>query len=199
MDGNERTLDLEPSKHPYFLHMPVWRPPGFMIGKPPSPDFGDAKAHVYWYVPPDIRQTLGLSAGDQARILDTTAMPNLPTFARAIAKIAYCHAVYIYGLGGFRPLMLPDIILGRCPDIPFLVGSDPGTPPAPDPRKVLHLIHRTDVNYKRLHLITMRIRLFAHSGTEDNGMPFYEVIVGAKGKTHWRSRPLPQLPKVIAL
>jgi hypothetical protein len=46
IDGSERVFDLEPSKHPYFLHMPVWRPPGFMIGKPPSPDFGDAKAHV---------------------------------------------------------------------------------------------------------------------------------------------------------
>lgn len=199
IDGNERVVDLEPHNHPYFLHMPVWRPPRAMLGDPPSSDFGDAKAHVYWYVPPDIRQTLGLRAGDLARIRDATPMPNLSTFARAIAKIAYCHAVYAFGLGGFRPLMLPDIILGRSPNIPFLVGSDVGDPPPPDPRKVMHLIQRTELRYKRLRLITMRLRLFAHSGTHDHGMPFYEVIVGSEGRTNWRPRPTPALPNVIAL
>jgi hypothetical protein len=179
--------------------MPVWRPPGLMLGDQPSSDFGEEKAHVYWYVPPDIRETLRLSGGDLARIRDTTPMPNLPTFARAIAKIAYCHAVYVFGHGGFRPLMLPDIILGRSPNIPFLVGSDAGYPPPPDPHKVMHLIHRTELRYRRLRLITVRIRLFAHSGTLDRGMPFYEVIVGSEGRTNWRPRRTPYLPRVITL
>jgi hypothetical protein len=125
-----------------------------MIGKPPSPDFGDAKAHVFWFVPADIRQTLGMSSDDVVRIRDTTPMPNLPTFARAIAKIAYCHAVYVYGLGGFRRLAIPDIILGRCPDVPFYVGSESGDPHPPEPRNILHRIDRTDVYYTGMHLIT---------------------------------------------
>jgi len=197
IQGNERVLDLEPNKHPYFLHMPVWCPPRLMLGDQPSPDFGEAKAHVYWYVPPDIRKTLGLSRGDIAQIRDNTPMPNLPTFARALAKIAYCHAIYVFGLGGFRSLMLPDIILGRSPNIPFFVGSDPGLPPPPDSRKVL--IQRTRLHYRRLRLITVRIRLFAHSGTPDRGMPFYEVVVGSEGTTNWRPRLTHDLPKLITL
>jgi hypothetical protein len=148
-----------------------------------SPDFGDAKAHVYWYIPPDIRETIGLGDGDLARVENTTPMPNILTFARAIAKMAYCHAIYVFGLGGFRPLMLPDVILGRCPNTPFLVGSDLDDPGPPDPRRVLHVIERTRTTYRRLRLITMRIRLFAESGTQNHGMPFYEVVVGL-GRPH---------------
>lgn len=199
IQGDERIVDLEPKKHPYFLHMPVWRPPGIMRGVQPSSDFGDAKAHVYWYVPSDIRETIGLGNRELAEIRDATPMPNISTFARAIAKVAYCHAVYVFGLGNFRPLMLPDIILGRSPNVPYLVGSDAGIPPPPDPHKVMHLIQRTNVRYKNLKLITFRIRLFAHSGTQDNGMPFYEVVVGAEGHTRWLPRPMPNTPKVIAL
>lgn len=199
IQGNERVLDLSPSKHPYFLHMPVWQPPGMMRGVPPSSDFGDANAHVYWYVPPDIRETIGLSHGDLAEIRDTTPIPNLPTFARAIAKIAYCHAVYMLGFGAFRRLMLPDIILGRCPNIPYLVGSDLGEPEPPDPHNILHIVQRTRVTNGRLRLVTVRVRLFAHSGTPKNGMPFYEVVVGSEGRSKWLPRPIPTLPKVVAL
>ena len=199
INGDERVLSLEPSKHPFFVHMPVWRPPGIMRGAQPSPDFGDVKAHVYWYVPPDILETIDLSDGDRAQIQDTTPMPNISTFARAIAKIAYCHAIYVFGLGGFRPLMLPDVILGRCPNTPFLVGSDLGHPDPPDPRLVSHLVQRSQFTTLRLRLITMRIRLFANTGTQDYGMPHYEVVVGSEGRTNWRPRPNLALPRTIAL
>ena len=66
-DG-KRMIDLAPRDHPYFLHMPVWHPPGLMRGIQPSPDFGDAKAHVFWWIPPNIRETLDLKHGDVAEI-----------------------------------------------------------------------------------------------------------------------------------
>ena len=199
VQGAERTLDLEPRSHPYFLHMPVWNRPGIMRGAQPSDGFGDAKAHLYWYVPPDIRETLNLRDAEPAEIRNTTPLPNLPTFARAIAKIAYCHAVLQFGLGGFRPLMLPDVILGRSPCIAFLVGSDMSDPEPPDAPGVLHVIQHTNVTYRQLRFMTVRIRLFAHSGSPGNGMPFYEVVVGSEGSTRRVPRPVLALPKVISL
>lgn len=155
--------------------------------------------HAYWYVPPDIRTTLGLRDGDLAKICNTLPLPNFSPFARAIAKVAYCHAVFMLGLGGFRPLALPDIILGRYPHISHFVGSDQGDPPPPGPREILHLIQRTNVTYRQWRLITVRVRLFAQSGTPANGMPFYEVVVGAEGRSTLRPRPPLALPKVIPL
>ncbi len=197
--GNERAFDLEPEQHPYFLHMPIWHPPGIMCGLPPSPDFGPGRVHLYWYVPPNFRETIGLGPGDFARIMNRTPPPNFSTFARAIAKVAYCHAIYMLGLGGFRPLALPGIILGRYPNIPHFVGGDLGDPPPPEPRQILHIIQRANVTYRRWKLITVRVRLFAQSGTAANGMPFYEVVVGAEGRSTFPPRPPPSLPRVIAL
>jgi hypothetical protein len=199
INGNERAFDLAPSEHPYFLHMPVWHPPGIMCGLQPSPDFGPGKVNLYWYVPPDFRETMRLGEGDFARIMDRTPPPNFSTFARSIAKIAYCHAVLMLGLGGFRPLTLPSIILGRYPNIPYFVGSDLGDPPPPEPRQILHLIQRTNVTYRRWKLLTVRVRLFAQSGTPANGMPFYEVVVGAEGRGTVTPRLMRSLPRVIAL
>lgn len=199
INGDERAFELSPQQHPYFLHMPIWKPPGILCGVSPTQDFGAGQVHRYWYVPPDIRETIGLRSGDLARIMDRTPPPNFSTFPRAIAKVAYCHAVFMLGLGGFRALALPGIILGRYPNVPYFVGSDLNSPPPPEPRQILHLIQRTNVTYRRWRLITVRIRLFAQSGTAANGMPFYEVVVGAEGRSIFPPRPTPILPKVIAL
>jgi hypothetical protein len=127
-------------------------------------------------------------------------MPNLRTFARAIAKIAYCKAILKYGLDGFKPLALPDLILGRYPIIPYLVGSDRDEPPPPERAGVLHAVTPTNVTIGRLKYMTARIRLFAHSGTDASGMPFYEVVTGIEGKpTAITRRPSPKLPRVISL
>ena len=194
-------LELQPKDHPYFLHMPVWDRPGIMRGIAPSENFGAATAHVYYYVPPNISATLGLRDGELAEIQDTTPMPNLRTFARAIAKIAYCNAILQLGPSGFRPLALPDIILGRYPHIPYFVGSDPTrSPPPPEKPSVLHVVHHTVVTIGNLKYMTARIRLFAHSGTELNGMPYYEVVVGAEGQPRTATvRRSPTLPKTIRL
>ncbi|WP_162275198.1 HNH endonuclease [Labrys sp. WJW] len=193
-------LDLAPPDHPYFLHMPVWPPPGLMRGAPLSSEFPPAKAHVFWWFPPSIGEKIGLQKGQIGGIEDRTPMPNLTTFARAIAKIAYCHGVFLYGLNGFRSLALPDIILGRYPCISYFVGSDMRDPPQPDPPGRLHTIVATTVTVGALRYLTLRIRLFAHSGTPENGMPTYEVVIGAEGPCRVRSlRPSPKLARTILL
>jgi len=96
------------------------------------------------------------------------------------AKIAYCGAVAKYGIDGFRAFVLPDIILGRYPWVPYLVGSDPDPPPPPHPPNMRHAIEiATTTERGGLRLLVALVRLFADSGTAEHGMPVYRVVVGA--------------------
>lgn len=196
-DG-QRAVDIATADHPFFLNMPIWRPPGVMLGAQLSSGFGQAGRFTYWYVPPNLRDSIGLKDGDIARIIDTSPPHNLSTFARGLMKIAYCNAVMKYGLDGFRPLVAPDIILGKYPNIAYFVGSDPTTPSPPYPRGQQHSVGLGDITYQNLKLLTAPIRLFGDSGAGDKGMPFYTVIFGAEGrrKLFLRQRA-PTLPRKL--
>jgi hypothetical protein len=105
-----------------------------------------------------------------------------------------------YGLDGFRPFATADLILGKFSNIPYFVGSDPADPPPPDSRGVLHTVTFTNVTIGLLKYFTVQLRLFAHSGTAENGMPYYEVVVGAEGKRKIvQKSPAQKLPKIIHL
>jgi hypothetical protein len=200
LSEGQRAIDLATKDHPYFLNMPIWRPPGVMLGKQISDGFGISDHFTYWYVPPNIRDAFGLKDGDIARIIDTSSPHNLNAFARGLAKIAYCNAVMKYGLDGFRPLVTPDIVLGKYPNIAYFVGSDPTTPSPPNERGEQHSVHLGSMNYKKLKLLNATIRLFGDSGAKDKGMPFYTVIFGAEG--HHKviaKRPSPSLPRKMLL
>jgi hypothetical protein len=198
-DG-ERVIDLTARDHPFFLHMPVWHVPEIFTGRVPSSEFPNAKAHVYWFLPNNIRQSLGMEPSDVARVVDTTPMPNIGTFARAIAKIAYCQTVFRYGLDGFRSIGLPDVILGNNPNISFFVGSSLNDPPPPEKQGVLHTVSFSEYAVRNLKLIVCSVRLFAHSGTEAEGMPIYYVATGALGATKAvTQRTELVVPRVISL
>jgi hypothetical protein len=197
-DGDVRTVDLAAKDHPYFLNMPIWRSPGLMLGAQMSDGFIGADFHKYWYLPDSIRDTLGMNDGEIARVIDTSPPINVGTFCRGLAKIAYCDAVRRYGLDGFRPLALPDIILGKCPNIAYFVGSDRRDPPPPDAEP--HRVTGGTITYRRLKLLISTIRLFASSGADNKGMPLYTVIVGAEGpRKVVPKQPLPLLPRSILL
>jgi hypothetical protein len=198
-DGT-RAVDLATESHPYFLNMPIWRPPGFMTGKQISDGFGEPGKFTYWYVPPNLRGTIGLGDGDIARIIDTSPPPNLKTFARGLAKVGYCNAVMKYGLDGFRPLVTPDIILGKYPNIAHFVGSDPTLPSPPYRRGIQHSVGLGSITFSNTKFLTATIRLFGDSGAQDKGMPFYTVIYGAAGKHKVVQKPrLPKLPRKLLL
>jgi hypothetical protein len=74
-----------------------------------------------------------MTDGEIAKVIDTAPPPNLPTFCRGLAKIAYSDAVKCYGLDGFRPLAIPDLILGKYPNIAHFVGSERRDPLPPYP------------------------------------------------------------------
>lgn len=198
-DG-QRVIDLAPTDHPYFLNMPIWRPPGFMLGREISCGFGSPGRFTYWYAPPSLRDAIGLRDGDIAKIIDASEPHNLSAFARGLAKIAYCEAVMRDGLEGFRPLATPDIILGKYPNVAYFVGSESTKPSPPDKRGIQHSVRLGSINYSNTRFLTATIRLFADSGADDNGMPYYTVIYGSEGRHHVISRPRsPELAKQILL
>jgi hypothetical protein len=199
-DGTPRVFDLATKDHPYFLNMPIWRPPGITIGAQMSEWFVGADYHKYWYLPPNLEAIIGANDAEITRVMDTSPPVNFATFARGLAKIAYCDAVMRYGLDGFRPLAVPDIILGNYTCIAHFVGSESRLPLPPYRPGFPHSVAGGTITYGRLKLLTSIIRLFGDSGTKEHGMPFYMVIVGAEGRRKIIPRqPSPRLPRSILL
>jgi len=179
-----QTLELPIAEHPYFMQMPVWGMPGLLVGTPANEKFAEEnRVHLYWYVPPTMRETLNLADGELAQIHPPDVQVDNQRFARAIAKIAYCQAVARWGLNGFRRLVMPDLILGRYPLIPYFVGCELKSPPPPMDRKAVHMVDLRIVTIDGLRLIIGSVRLFANSGTKDHGTPIYRVVVGAPYET----------------
>ena len=139
--------DLPIADHPYSLAMPIWGDPGFFRGATIDAPFPPMFLHIYHYLPPNIRDLLGLSEDGNFRIW-AEGQSDIELFARGIAKIAFCHAVIELGLGNFRPLLLPKIILGESNATPFFVGSPLMPPPPPTDRRVLHFIQRSELASK---------------------------------------------------
>jgi len=166
--------------HPFFLLAPVWMPAGILRGVQPAPTFESTSAHLYYFIPDNLRETLGLAAHETAEVRpQLTGEIDYSIFARALAKIAYCQAVANIGFGEFRSLATTDIILGRYPNVPYFVGSRISAPPPPLSDNVLHATDVSFLTIDRIKLIRVRLRLFASSGTGRSGLPLYEVIVGA--------------------
>jgi hypothetical protein len=165
---------------PFSLRLPVWDLPGIMRGDQPRPDFPVCKVRAYNFMTSTLREILGLpDHAPHPLVRIASGEINNITFARAIAKIAYCGAVARYGITGFQPLFLPDIILGRYACVSHFVGSDPDPPPPPHPRNVRHAIEiATATERSGFRLLVALVRLFAHSGTAEQGMPVYRVVVG---------------------
>jgi hypothetical protein len=110
--GEERTIELPIQEHPFTLELPLWGDAGFLRSARIDDPFPEVHRNFYHWTPETLRQSLGLEDSERLEIVHTPRV-DAKLFARAIAKIAYCHAVARYGLHGFRPLALPDIILGR--------------------------------------------------------------------------------------
>jgi hypothetical protein len=193
-------VDLAPKDHPYFLNMPTWRPAGYRRGAAIEEPFGLSRRFTYWSIPKNIRQTLNLSDGEYGEIADTSEPIDIQRFARGLTKIAYCDAVRAHGLKGFRPLLSPDIILGKYPHVAFFVGSEPSEPPPPDPPHAQHMVQHHTVRFRNQTLLSATIRLFGDSGTKEHGTPLYHVIYGAPGpRKSIPMRRVPRLPRQILL
>jgi hypothetical protein len=80
---DERATKVMPvPDHPFFLLAPVWMPAGILRGVQPSSVFEQASAHLYYYVPENLRQTLGLAEHETAEVRPQLTGINYTTFAR---------------------------------------------------------------------------------------------------------------------
>jgi hypothetical protein len=177
----EGSYEFLAADQPFALMLPTWDYPGIMRQVQPTEDFSVCNIRAYNFVPGNLRELLGLAddAPDPLVHIASGTLNNI-LFARAIAKIAYCNVVARYGLGGFRPLVLPDLILGRYPCVPYFVGTDPREPPPPSAKNVRHAVQIATANGREgLRFLVASIRLFAHRGTREHGMPIYHVVSGA--------------------
>jgi hypothetical protein len=121
-----------PKDQPYVLLMPIWNVPGISVGRQPSPNFDTTQGHLYLFTSPEVHKWIS----DEGLKLGVWPYINYPTFARAIARIAYCQAVANMGLDGFNPLDLPALILGTYQHVPHYVGVMRDIPPPPDTRNM---------------------------------------------------------------
>jgi HNH endonuclease len=176
--GERQTKTVPIGEHPYFTAMPVWGLPGLFEGRPIDAPFQEHKAHIFYWIPPNIKKILALDDGVVAEIPFPDFCIDHHRFARAIAKIAYCQAVAQFGLDRCRTSVLRDVILGKNPNVPYYVGCKLEEPPPPADRNVLHAIQiATQWARGRLFLVAT-VRLFANSGVEMHGSPIYEVVIG---------------------
>jgi hypothetical protein len=204
----ELALDLPIDDHPFSLALPIWGDAGFFADERIDRPFPDPYVHIYHWAPPNLAETLGLQDDEEFKIWSRGGF-DATLFARGIAKIAYCHTVIMYGLGGFRSLVLPDIILGRFSGVSYFVGGPLTLPPPPYKKGQRHSVRHVDLDAipthekvvgssLKLHLVY--VRLFADSAHEQHGMPIYHVITGARSAPKApRRRTISDTPKVIAL
>jgi len=188
--GREFVREFDVGDHPFFTSFPVLPVAGILSGDQPRREYKWVNAHVFHSIPPNIRETLGMHSHEKATLHYPDITVDTNKFARAIAKIAYCTAVMKWGIGGFRPLIIRQLILGEYPFVPYLVGLHPNASMAVANPEVMHEVSFAITEYKRLALITARVRLFANSGAGDEGPPSYEVVVGAPS-IGWRQTPNP--------
>jgi len=175
--GEPQTKTVPIGEHPYFTAMPVWGLPGLFEGRPVDAPFREYKAHVFYWIPPNIKEILELDDGVPAEIPFPEFRIDHHRFARAIAKIAYCQAVAQLGLDRCRRSVLRDVVLGKNPNVPYYVGCKLEEPPPPAHRDVLHAIQiATQWAHGRLFLM-VTVRLFANSGIEKHGSPIYKIVV----------------------
>lgn len=184
--GPRQTFTVPISDMPLFTAMPIWGLPGLITGAPPTSHFQEEKAHVFWYVSPTMRYTLGLNPWDVAELPYPEYRIDNHKIARAIAKIGFCQAVLFWGIHGFRRLALPDLIMGRYPLVPHFVGSPLVNPDPPLDAKVKHSVRLSVIRPNGIQLLLAQIRLYGNSGVADHGMPEYYVVVGAPGGTGLR-------------
>jgi len=189
--GEQRVRTLLPvSDHPFAITLPNFGSAGILRGEPPRKVYGERTNFWSWGWFPESMTAEGI------RVEITY---NVGTFARAIAKAAYCHAVLMHGLGGFRSLWMSDLILGRYPYPLYLVGSDELQPLSQQMPQ--HELWFGDATNSRQKLEDVSLRLFGNAATRDGiGLPVYHVVMGVLGEAVTRvRRRVPVLPKTIAL
>lgn len=178
--GIEYEKHLAVQDHPFFVKLPIWAAPASLFGRSNLAGFPNLHWTQYHWLPSNLYEVLGLLPGELVK-LTVKVKQDVPTFARVIAKIAYASTVGRFGMDAIDWGDLPEVILGRRPNISDYVGNREIQPKPPDGVGPLHKIETLDVTINGRRQIMCDIRLFC-ANTVDNmnvGMPTYTVALGA--------------------
>ena len=87
VQGAERTLDLEPRSHRVFSSHAGLEGTGHHARRSARLTALETPRRIsYWYVPPDIRETLNLRDAELAEIRNTTPLPKFPDLCASDCK-----------------------------------------------------------------------------------------------------------------
>jgi hypothetical protein len=113
-------------------------------------------------------------------LVHTSGKINPQKFARAMIKISYCVAISLFGFENIGNSPLPDIILGKANNMPYVFGCPPGPIPPYIDMEMLHTEHVMCVPAPApgMFYIICRVRPFATYGSAGTGYPVYETFVG---------------------
>ena len=169
--GALETRMFPAKEQPFAVALPVWDKPEIIQNRDLTTEFPNEGRLFFYYVPPSLQAELPMGQF----LID--AKSNTAVFARAIMKIAYCHAVAQLGLDGFEKLQSPQIVLAEYPYISHYVGCHIKEVPPLNP--TLHMVQLSLVGREGgIKLWMQAIRLFAGMGFQQRGLPTYYAMVG---------------------
>ncbi len=163
--GVQEVVQIPPSEFPLYLPTPMFPPPGVVAGRKPMRGIF-SKLDLIRVAGPTFEEVSGRYPG--AEFVGARANFSPEEFARMLAKIALCGAVYALGVAPFGQTPIRRVILGKDPNIGDWVGSWEGDPV--NEAKGLHAM-QVRASGSDIHVI---LRLFAQFGA-----PEYHVALGA--------------------
>jgi hypothetical protein len=191
VDDVEQMIELRIDDYPPVpVAFPVFGLPGIISGAAPAEKFSASR----WLpILPHMADTEARRARLNERVggRPWNAIVDFHTrlrpFARMLAKIAHSSAVATFGLDGFEPF-LPDVILGKSPNIGHFVGCIEGA--AMRSVKTAHQLQYALPWVSDRTYLGAVVRLYQGLRT-----PTYLVVVGKPSeRTVLRASPLPLVP-----
>jgi hypothetical protein len=153
--------------HPGLLALPMFDPPGMVMGRPPNNEFTNVETFYRW-----VSQDADNKLRELKKKMNIPAfgvVVDLDMFARFIAKTAHCIAVSELGLKGFRPLLLETIRDGK--NTSYHIGCPTTRLPEAAPMKTWGRCEIRKIG-RRCYVVVF-FRVYAHLGT-----PMYTAVVG---------------------
>jgi hypothetical protein len=177
--GVREIIRVLPSEYPLYLPTPLFPPPGVVAGRKPTRGIY-TNLDLIHLAGPTFETVSKRFPGIEFVGARATFSPQ--EFARTLAKIAFCGAVYALGLAPFGQTPIRSVILGTDPCIGHWVGSWEGE--SVNEPKGLHAL-QVRSSGSDIHVI---VRLFAQFG-----VPEYHVALGpadpdfvASGEWPWK-------------
>ncbi len=162
--GVHEIVQVPPTEFPLYLPTPMFPPPGVVAGRKPMRGIF-AKLDVMHVAGPTFEEVSRRYPG--VDFVGARANFSPEEFARTLAKIAFCAAVYALGVAPFGQTPIRRVILGKDPNVGDWVGSWEGEPV--NEAKGLHAM-QIRASGSAIHVI---LRLFAQFNA-----PEYHVALG---------------------